>query len=58
MNRVLTRLAARDQMSVTTKTLDLVRLAIEIDEDASLLSVAEERERKPFKPVSHTDAWV
>lgn len=56
--RTLTRIAKRDHTSVATKTLNLVRLALEIEEDAFLLSQATQREQKKVRFVSHEKAWV
>ena len=58
LNRALVRLANRDRISVAAKTLDLVRRAMEIEEDAFLLDIAQTREKKKTKFVSHRAAWV
>ncbi len=43
---VLEKLAKRDDASVSAKTLELVRMAIEIEEDAGFLQLAQERTKK------------
>ena len=57
LDRVLQQLAARDALSVATKTLSLLQRAIEMEEDDALFAIAEERERKPARFVSHKKAW-
>lgn len=54
----LQKLAKRDRTSVATTTLDLVRKALEIEEDVVLLSLAKQREKAKGKFVSHEAAWV
>jgi hypothetical protein len=53
----LRRIAQRDARSVSTAALDLIRHALEVEEDGALLSVAEERERESGALVSHARAW-
>ena len=58
LKKALQKLAKRDRTSVASKTLDLVRTALEIEEDAILLKLAKERETKKSAYVPHDDAWV
>lgn len=58
MGGVLQKLALRDQTSVSTKTLELVRVALEIEEDAAFLQLLKSREKVKGKFVSHDAAWV
>ncbi len=58
LKQALQKLAKRDHTSVATKTVDLVRSALEIEEDAMLIKLAEERETKGGKFVPHHAAWV
>lgn len=53
------RLAARDGVSLSLKVRDLVRDALELDEDASLVSLAVKRERSlvKSKALSHDEVW-
>lgn len=57
VDRALHRLAARDEQSVSTKALDLLTRAIEIEEDEVLSVVATQRESKRGAFVSHQKAW-
>lgn len=52
-------LATRDNTSLATKTLELLRKAIEIEEDATLLSVATNREKaiKKSDYLTHAEVW-
>lgn len=58
MGLVLEKLAIRDQTSVAAKTLELVRAALEIEEDAAFVALVNKREKSKGKFVSHDDAWV
>lgn len=58
MGTVLQELAERDHTSVTTKTLNLVRMALEIEEDVTFVALADGREKIKGKFVAHADAWV
>ena len=57
LDQALHKLAKRDQLSLSSKALDLLRRAIEIEEDEALLLVAEEREKEKVKYLSHDQAW-
>lgn len=46
MRSALQSLAKRDRTSVASKALDLMRLALEIEEDVMLLNLSESREAK------------
>ena len=52
-------LAKRDGMSLSLKVRDLVKDALEIQEDLALSSVAEEREKSFLKSKSlkHDEVW-
>lgn len=58
LNKALVALAKRDHTTVATKTIDLVRAALEIEEDIQLVAIAEERVSQPGKFVSHKQAWL
>ena len=58
MGNVLEELAVRDQMSLSTKTLELIRMALEIEEDAALIRLLKNREKEKAKFISHTATWV
>ncbi len=54
----LSKLADRDEVPQATKAVYLLKLAIEIDEDDVLNALAQQRDRKGAKFVSHKKAWV
>jgi hypothetical protein len=53
------RLAARDGTSLSSKVRDLVREALEAEEDVALAALAERRERtlKQFRTMTHREVW-
>ncbi len=53
----LKKLAERDQVPTATKAAYLIRMAIEIDEDDIFNRLAEERDTKNAKFISHKQAW-
>lgn len=53
----VTKLAERDDVPKATKAAQLIKLAVEIDEDDYLNMIAEERDTKGAKFVSHDQAW-
>ncbi len=57
IEQTLIRFAKRDDTSVATTALELIRRALEIEEDAALLTIAEQRELKKTKTISHAQAW-
>lgn len=57
MEAVLERLAKRDEVPVATKAIQLIKIAVEIDEDDILNEIAEERDTRKVKFVSHDKAW-
>lgn len=57
MEEVLDQLAKRDQMSQSAKALQLMKVAIELDEDAVLEEMAIKRDTKDAKFISHDKAW-
>lgn len=44
-------------MSVSSKAVELIRLALEIEEDRYFAKIAEERDVKGVKYISHDDFW-
>ncbi|OIP80124.1 hypothetical protein AUK45_04670 [Candidatus Peregrinibacteria bacterium CG2_30_44_17] len=54
----LAKLAERDDVPQATKAVSLLRMAIETEEDEVLNAIAEERDSKDAKYISHKDAWV
>jgi hypothetical protein len=57
IEKALELLADRDNVPVATKASELVKIAIEIDEADMLNMVAEERDTKGAKYISHDKAW-
>jgi hypothetical protein len=53
------RLAKRDRVSLSLKVRDLVKDALEMEEDRSLTALADERERTydASKALSHQQVW-
>ncbi|MBI3794145.1 MAG: toxin-antitoxin system, antitoxin component [Nitrospinae bacterium] len=53
------RLAKRDGVSLSLKVRDLVREAMETDEDVALAKVAEKREKsfKKYRALRHNEIW-
>lgn len=57
VEKVLARLAVRDQMPQATKAEHLLALALEIEEDDVLNAIATKRDSKSAIFVPHTQAW-
>ena len=57
--QTIERLANRDGISLSLKVRDLVREALEIEEDIALVDFAEARERtiSGLKPLRHDEVW-
>lgn len=53
----LGRLARREGVSLSTKARDLLRGAIETDQDLGLLAIAEERARVKVAMLGHDETW-
>lgn len=53
----LRSLARRDDMPVAAKTLELVKYALEMEEDFMLGEIAKDRESRTTKWINHKDAW-
>ena len=54
----LFRLAERDNASVAGKATELLRRAVEIEEDAVWDSLAKKRDTKKAKFIPHSRAWA
>lgn len=52
-------LAEKDSVSMSAKVRDLIKEALEIQEDISLAAFAEEREKslESVQPLSHDETW-
>jgi hypothetical protein len=59
VNKAIEILAKRDDTSVSTKALELIQTALELEEDAGLLMIVEEREKSTKKSdyLSHEEVW-
>lgn len=57
VERALIALAKRDQVPHATKAAELLRQALEIDEDRVLDAFANERDKTRTKFVSHKAVW-
>ncbi len=58
VENALKKLARRDEVPEATKAAELLRLAIEFEEDQVLDKIASKRDTKKAKFVSHKKAWA
>lgn len=58
LEKILELLAERDNVPVATKAVDLIKIAVEIDEADVLSAVVKERDVKGAKYLSHDKAWL
>jgi predicted nucleic acid-binding protein len=58
LEKTIEKLAKRDEVPEATKASDLLRLAVEIEEDAVWDSIAKSRDTKDAKFLSHKKAWA
>jgi predicted DNA-binding protein len=57
VREILERLAKRDCVPEATKAARLLEIAIEMEEDLSWNKIAEARDKKQTKFISHSSAW-
>lgn len=57
INQELIKLAERDQVPVTSKALELIKRAIQIEEDEVLDLLAQQRDTKDAKYLFHEQTW-
>ncbi len=59
LHKSIQRLAQRDGVSLSLKVRDLVKAALELEEDAALAKFAETRERtfRQRKALKHDEVW-
>lgn len=57
LDEALGKLSKRDQVPQATKAAELLRLAIEIEEDQIWDEIASKRDTKKAKFISHKKAW-
>lgn len=58
VDSALHRLAKRDDVPEATKALELIQIAIEIEEDEVLDTIASSRDTKGTAFVGHDKAWA
>ena len=58
MENILSKLAKRDDVPQATKAAELIRIAIELEEDQVFDTIASERDIEKVKFVSHKKAWA
>ena len=58
IREALGKLAERDRMPEATKAARLIELALEIEEDSIWNSLAEKRDIKGAKYISHKKTWA
>ena len=57
IDRILVQLAKRDDVPVAAKTLELIKQALELEEDRVLDALANERNTPNARYFSHDEAW-
>jgi len=57
INAALHRLAERDQMPVASKALELIKKALQVEEDDALDFLAQERDVRGTRYLSHQKTW-
>ncbi len=57
LEQALLYLAKRDRVPQATKAADLLKLAVEIEEDTVWDRLAQSRDTKKARYVSHANAW-
>jgi len=58
IEEMLKRVAKRDQVPQATKAAELLRIALETEEDQVWASLAEQRDKKSSRFISHQKAWA
>lgn len=58
LDDVLMKLSKRDQVPQATKAAELIRLAVEMEEDYMWDKASLKRDTKSAKFVSHKKAWI
>ena len=57
MEKTLKHLAERDAMPMATKAVELLRIALEIEEDAIYSQIAHNRLKTRKKTLTHKEIW-
>ena len=58
LEEALEKLAKRDQVPQATKAVELIRLAIEIEEDQIWDEIVSKRDTEKAKFISHKETWA
>lgn len=58
IENILAKLAKRDEVPQATKAAELIRLALETEEDQVFDLIASKRDTEKVKLVSHKKAWA
>ena len=58
VEEALIRSAKRDNLTVTTKATELLRLALELEEDLALSAIATKRVSERVRYISHAKLWA
>lgn len=58
VEKMLGMLAKRDRVPQATKATELLRLALEIEEDQVWAMIAEKRDKKGARFISHEKVWA
>lgn len=58
VEKMLGMLAKRDRVPEATKATELLRIALEIEEDQIWATITEKRDKKGARFISHEKAWV
>ena len=54
----ITRAARRDRVPVAAKAVELLRLALELEEDLALATIVDGRLARPARFIAHDKAWL
>lgn len=57
MESILRHAAKRDKMSISSKAVELIRFALELEEDLYFGKIAEKRAKEKVTYISHERAW-
>ena len=58
LEKMLSDIAKRDRVPQATKATELLRVALEIEEDRAWARIAEKRDKKEARFASHKKAWA
>ena len=58
IENIIASLAKRDDVPQATKAAELIRIAIEIEEDHVFDTIASERDKSKAKLIPHKKAWA